>query len=79
MGCASRFEELLQLEKDPCKSKEEATKVAVVVRAFLWIIWCNRNDVCFKGKLSCIALIASEVITVSSFWQKNRGYNNIDL
>ncbi|KAL4580407.1 hypothetical protein LXL04_016598 [Taraxacum kok-saghyz] len=37
----------------------DCSKYAAVTRAFMWLLWMHRNDVCFKGKGKPVAMLAT--------------------
>lgn len=52
--------------------KDEAIKYGIVIRAFPWAIWCNRNDIRFNRKVKGIFVLASEVVNSSFLWFRVR-------
>ncbi|KAL4585498.1 hypothetical protein LXL04_010119 [Taraxacum kok-saghyz] len=65
-------DELIDMENDPRWSREDSIKVGVIVRAFFWILWCNRNDLRFNSKVKTLPTLASEVTNTSFLWISNR-------
>ena len=62
-----------------CDGSRDGIKYAVVIRAFMWLLWMHRNEVCFKGKVKTIALLASDVRALAFLWYKNRGKQVSDV
>ncbi|KAL4562828.1 hypothetical protein LXL04_026859 [Taraxacum kok-saghyz] len=66
------IEELVVGGSDQTWSEEDKIKYVVMIRAFLWIIWCNRNAVRFQGKIKTAPILGSKVLLTSSLWLRTR-------
>ena len=50
----------------------DAMKYEVLISAFLWNLWLLRNDICFNGKVKCIAQLYTDVMALFNFWMNHR-------
>ncbi|KAL4585146.1 hypothetical protein LXL04_009761 [Taraxacum kok-saghyz] len=53
-------------------SKMDRLKTEVITRAFFWSVWCNRNNIHFRGKITSIPNLEYEVKNTSFWWMKIR-------
>ena len=55
-----------------CKSSADRNTYEVILRAFLWVIWCNRNNICFSSSIANIHSLVFEVKNFAFLWLKAR-------
>ena len=53
-------------------SMTDKCQLEVILRSFFWVVWCNRNDIFFRGKISNIASLAFQVKNNAYLWLKTR-------
>ena len=63
---------LINKVNNPSWSKEVRASMEVIVRSFLWSLWCNRNNICFRSSVSTTNTLDFEVKNTSFLWLKNR-------
>lgn len=57
----SCIDDLFKCGVDPSWSKFDSVKYEVVIQAFLWTIWGNKNDIYFTSSTKSIPILGSEV------------------
>ena len=63
---------LLQGASDTRLPVMDKLKVEVILRAFIWVVWCSRNNMLFRGKIPYIPNLEYEVKNTSYLWVKVR-------
>ena len=55
-------EDLISGRRDTSLSKTDVIKYEVIIRAYLWTIWNNMNDICFNNTVKTIPILVSEIL-----------------
>ncbi|KAL4578115.1 hypothetical protein LXL04_014231 [Taraxacum kok-saghyz] len=75
LNAASLFQDVSK----PYVSTAGKYMIEVILRAFVWVVWCNRNNIVFRSCISIIPSLVFEVKNHSYLWLKYRSKHGKDL